>query len=314
MGPGVTPVDLVDPELRAALAAIPDLAGLSLDTLPAVRASLAGEPLPPAPPGLHIGRVRVPVGADQPDVDGILYRPEATGPVPAILNLHGGGFVAGTIEREDAGMRLLATSLGAAVLSLDYRLAPETPFPGALDDAEAALNWLHAHAGNDPARIAVRGVSAGGGLAAALALRARHRGGPEIVFLSLVCPMLDDRTGPHPYAGKHVWPVEANRFAWDCYLGGADAVREAAPARAENLSGLPPTFIATGAIDLFVDEDIAFATALIRAGVPTELHVYPGAYHGFYLIAASAVAERFARDSLDALRRAFNTPVDKASG
>ena len=308
------PDDLVDPELRPALSAMPDVGELSLETLPTVRASLGGAPLPPAPENLRIERVRIAVAANEPDVGGILYRPAGSGASPAILNLHGGGFVAGTVEREDAGMRALATALGAAVLSLDYRLAPETPFPGALDDAFAALTWLHAQAGTlgiDPARIAVRGVSAGGGLSAGLALRARDGGGPRIAFLSLACPMLDDRTSAHAFAGKHVWPIEANRFAWNCYLGGQAPTSYAAPARAEDLTGLPPTFIATGAIDLFVDEDVDFARSLIDAGVPTELHVYPGAYHGFYLLTDTAVAKRFGQDSLAALHRAFYTTVDK---
>ena len=299
----------VDPDLRAALAVLPDLGSLSVDTLPGIRQLLAGiVPLDP-PSGLTVENVSLAVPGEAPNVTGLLHRPATPGPHPALLNLHGGGFVAGTAEREDAAMRALCLSLDAVILSIDYRLAPETPFPGALDDAFAALNWLHDHADRlaiDRTRIAVRGVSAGGGLAAGLALYARDRSGPDLAFLSLVYPMLDDRTGPQPCAGQYVWPIAANRFAWSSYLAGIDPVPSyAAPARADSLAGLPPTFIATGSIDLFADENIRFAQRLMQSGVPTELHIYPGAYHGFTLIAASGVAQRFERDSLNALRLAL---------
>ena len=302
--------DLVDPDLRPALAILPDLSGLSLASLPAIRDGLARTPPLDPPVGLSLETVTIPASGGAPAISGLLHRPAAAGPHAAILNLHGGGFVAGTAEREDGAMRMLSVALNAVILTIDYRLSPETPFPGALLDAVAALRWLHEQAdilGIDPARIAVRGVSAGGGLAAGLALHARDHQGPAIAFLSLVYPMLDDRTGPHPIAGKYVWPIAANRFAWSCYLAGLDPVPAyAAPARAESFAGLPPTFIATGAIDLFAEEDISFAQALVRAGVPTELHVYPGAYHGFTLIGSAAVAQRFERDSLEAFQRALN--------
>ena len=300
---------LVDSDLRPALAVLPDLGGLSLANLPAIRDTLARTPPLDPPVGLTVERVWLPSGADGPAISGLLHRPASAGPHPAILNLHGGGFVAGTAEREDGAMRALAVALNAVILTIDYRLAPETPYPGALYDAVAALRWLHDQADTltiDRARIAVRGVSAGGGLAAGLALHARDHHGPAIAFLSLVYPMLDDRTGPHPVAGTYVWPIAANRFAWSSYLAGIEQVPVyAAPARAQDLAGLPPTFIAAGAIDLFANEDIAFAQALMRSGVPTELHVYPGAYHGFTLITRAAVAQRFEHDSLDAFRRAL---------
>ncbi len=300
---------LVDPDLRAALSVLPDLGILTDETLSKIRQLLAvTAPLEP-PVGLTVESVSLPGKDGAPDVTGLLHRPATPGPHAAILNLHGGGFVAGTAEREDAAMRTLALELDAVILSIDYRLAPETRFPGALEDAFAALSWLHTEAAAleiDHTRIAVRGVSAGGGLAAGLALFTRDHGGPAIAFLSLIYPMLDDRTGPHPAAGQYVWPIAANRFGWSSYLAKLDPVPiYAAPGRAESLIGLPPTFIGTGAIDLFIDEDIRFAQALIRAGVATELHVYPGAYHGFTLIAASGLAQRFERDSLEALRRAL---------
>ncbi len=308
-------IALVDPDLRAALAKLPSLGDLSAETLPQARIMLAGTPPEPAPDGLSITAVAIPGPPGQPDVAGLLYRPLGDGDRPAILNLHGGGFVAGSAQREDPAMRALSLDLDVVILSVDYRLAPEAAFPQPLEDCFAALLWLHGQSaalGIDPARIAVRGVSAGGGLAAGLSLLARDRGGPAIAFQLLIYPMLDDRTQAQASAGHFVWPIEANCFGWSCYLGsaaGGEISIYAAPGRAQMLAGLPATFVATGAIDLFADEDIAFARRLIAAGVATELHVYAGAYHGFNLIAGAAVAQRFERDATDALRRALAKPV-----
>lgn len=300
---------LVDPDLVPALELLPDLRTLSLETLADVRDLLAqGRPAEPID-GVTAEWITVPGKDGAPDVRALLQRPSAPGRHAAILNLHGGGLVAGTPAREEGPMQTVCAALGAVILSVEYRLAPENPFPAALDDAWTGLWWLHDEAaalGIDQDRIALRGVSAGGGIAAGLALRARDSGGPAIAFLSLVYPMLDDRTNPHPVAGRHVWPIEANRFGWASYLAGVTPVPiTAAPGRCEDLSRLPPTFIATGSIDLFVDEDIRFAQRLMHAGVATELHVYPGAYHGFVLITTSAPARQFERDSLAALRRAL---------
>lgn len=301
---------LVDPDLLAALELLPDLGSLSRDTLADVRSLLAqGRPTEPVD-GVTTEWVTLPSRAGVPDLTALLQRPNTPGPHPAILNLHGGGFVAGTAAREEGPMQTLCAALDAVILSVDYRLAPEHPFPAALDDARSGLLWLHEEAtglGIDRERIAVRGVSAGGGIAAGLALSVRDSAGPPIAFLSLVYPMLDDRTPEHPSASRHVWPITANRFGWASYLGGASPVPiTAAPGRCEDLVGLPPTFITTGSIDLFIDEDIRFAQRLIHAGVATELHVYPGAYHGFVLIANSTVARQFERDSLAAFRRALS--------
>jgi triacylglycerol lipase len=301
---------LVHPSLRAALAKLPDFGTISYETLHQVRAFLPDPPAADDDGDAAIAVERIAIPSD-PDVSAILYRPvvAAAGSRPALLNIHGGGFIAGSAAREDANMRRLAHDLDVVILSVDYRLAPETPYPGPLDDCFAALLWLRAQAdvlGVDPARIAVRGVSAGGGLAAGLSLYARDRGGPDIGFLLLVYPMLDDRTVKQPFAGRHVWPIAANRFGWQSYLGrSADVSAYAAPARADDLTGLPPTFIATGSIDLFAEEDIAYASALIRAGVPVELHVYPGAYHGFDMVVKSAAARAFLRDENAALHHAF---------
>ncbi|MCK9503415.1 MAG: alpha/beta hydrolase [Porticoccaceae bacterium] len=312
----IDPDQLVDPELATVLSALPNFSDLSAQTLGDVRRLLAGDPIVEGKSGsLVVSKIHIPGKGDQPGVNGILYQhSESQGRRPAILSLHGGGFVAGTAQREDAVMRQMAADVGAVIVSVDYRLAPETPFPGALDDSYAALAWLHMNAdalGVDKNRIAVRGVSAGGGLAAGLALLTRDRGEFPIAYQLLIYPMLDDRTQAHPCAGRHVWPIEANGFGWRSYLGadvvpGSAAVSPyAAAARAENLAGLPPTFIAVGSIDLFVDEDLHFARDLIRAGVPTELHLYPGAYHGFNLIESAAVTGAFQQDVSRALKKAL---------
>ncbi len=305
------PAGWIDPELRAVLGLLPNFGALSAETLPAMRASLAPTPLLDAPPALSIRRVEIPGLDGEPAVSGLLYLPLATERHrPAILHLHGGGYVSGSAQRDDPAVRLMALKLGAVVLSLDYRLAPETAYPGALHDAYAGLAWLHAQAEAldiDPARVAVRGNSAGGGLAAGLGLLARDRGEHPIAFLALVYPMLDDRTPKHKFCGGHVWTHQANLYGWAAYLGeaAADPPVTAAPGRAEDLSGLPPTWIGCGDIDLFVEEDLAFAQRLTRAGVPVEVHIYAGAFHGFNLIVGAEVARRFDRDLFSALSRAL---------
>ncbi len=307
----VDPVDLVDPELKGALQVLPDLSDLSLDTLEAWRERID----PPREdlndyPEIEIETRILPGLEGAPPIDAILYRPKAaTSRVAGLLSLHGGGYVLGSAERDGPINAKLATDLGCAVLSINYRRAPEAPYPAPLDDCYAALGWLHRQAddlGIDTGRIGVRGLSAGGGLAAGLALLARDRKEFSIRHLALVYPMLDDRTRSSPSFGQFVWTQEANLFGWQSYLGGGlsgSAPDYAVPARAQNLHDLPPTFIAVGSIDLFVGESIDFAGRLIEAGVKTELHVYPGAYHGFDLLAHTAVSQAFARDLNAAIGR-----------
>jgi triacylglycerol lipase len=233
-----------------------------------------------------------------------------------LLHIHGGGYVLGIPEANDAANRATALALGIVVVSVDYRLAPETVWPGALEDCYAALVWMHesaAELGIDPTRIAIAGESAGGGHAAALALHARDRGGPAICFQLLDAPMLDDRTGttndPHPHVGHFVWTPEKNRFGWRALLGvepgGPEVPAAAVPARAADLSGLPPTFISVGALDLFLEEDMDFVRRLTRAGVPAELHVIPGAYHGFGMAQGSPQVVQTAELRNRALARAL---------
>ena len=213
--------------------------------------------------------------------------------------------------------RGLTHNLQCVIVSADYRLAPETSFPGNVEDAYAALAWAAtkgAGHGIDPACIGVMGESAGGGLAAALALLARDRGEHRLAFQHLIYPMLDDRTcvlaDPHPYAGEFIWTTASNHFGWKALLGqepGApDISPYAAPARAEDLAGLPPTYIGTAALDLFVEENLDYARRLLRAGVPLELHVYPGAFHAFNIVPGAKVAAAARRDSLEALRRSLH--------
>lgn len=311
---------LVDPDLAAALALVPDMS-VSADRLAATRervALMTAMMLAEADASVGVTEHRAPGLAGAPDVRVRLYKPEGLAArAPVIYHVHGGGFLFGTAELGDPSHRQWAKAVGAAVVSLDYRLAPENPYPAALDDCTAVLHWLHADGpalGLDPDRIAVWGESAGGGLAAALCLRARDGGGPAIAFQLLIYPMLDDRTAttdaPNPFSGEFVWDRGSNAFAWSSWLGrpaGSPGVPYlAAPARAEDLGGLPPTLIATGALDLFIDENLDYAHRLIRAGVPTEVHVAPGAFHGFEMMAPAARVSRiFTAHCLDALRHAL---------
>ncbi|MES2493583.1 MAG: alpha/beta hydrolase [Pseudomonadota bacterium] len=299
----------VDPDLRGVIPLLPDFDTISRDNLPEFRALLKGVAVEPGLHGLvQVEALEVP---GTPPVPALLYRPVGTGGArPAILNIHGGGFVCGDAAREHDAMLELAAALDCVILSLDYRLAPEHPYPAPADDCAAGLAWLHASVDAlsiDPNRIAVRGVSAGGGLAAGLALRARGRADLRICFLLLVYPMLDDRTRGTPHSGQYVWTPAANRFGWASFLASHadDPPAEAVPARATDLSGYPPTFIGVGDIDLFSAENLDFAQALMAAGVPVELHLYPGAYHGFALIGFAQVAQAFERECRAALTRAF---------
>jgi acetyl esterase/lipase len=310
---------LVDPELLPILEQLPSFA-LNETTLAQVRSmplDLAAE----AVPDVRCVERRVPGPPDAPDVRVLVYTPLNTpGPLPGLLHVHGGGYVMGNPEMSDARNRVLARQIGCVIVSVDYRLAPETPFPGGIEDCYAALKWLDLHATElnvDTNRLAVTGESAGGGLAASLALLARDRDEIPLCFQQLIFPMIDDRTGsvgePHPYAGEFVFSAASNRFGWSALLGVAPGSTNgispyAAAARAENLAGLAPAFIAVGALDLFIEENMEYARRLMRAGVPTELHVYPGAFHGYLLAPQARITQNADRDAEHALRRAFQSP------
>ncbi|GAC1356939.1 MAG: alpha/beta hydrolase [Ktedonobacteraceae bacterium] len=318
----MTTKHLIDPEIVSMLDLFPGL-NLTTESLPQTRASfnemstqmVAGLP---EFPNVSVSERHIPGPQGALDVRVLVYHPKnVSTPVPALLWIHGGGYVIGNADQADLQLKSIVSTIGCAALSVDYRLAPETPHPGPVEDCYAALKWLHMNAGDlgvDATRIAIGGDSAGGGLTAGLALLTRDRGEVPLVFELLIYPMLDDRTvtspDPHPYTGEYIWTPDANRFGWTALLGkepgGPDVSPYAAAARAEKLEGLPPTYIVVGTLDLFLEEDMEYARRLIRAGVPTELHVYPGAFHGFPMVADAKVTQAYTRDYLNALTRAFN--------
>jgi acetyl esterase/lipase len=271
-------------------------------------------PLDPAS-NITIRDVAVPGPQGDPDVIVRIYSPPArTEPRPCAYWIHGGGYIFGTIDMSDPRCVQTAEMLDCVVVSVDYRLAPEHPFPAPLEDCYAGLAWTSAHAdelGIDRERIVIVGQSAGGGLAAGLALLVRDRAEIPLCYQLLIYPMIDDRnTSTSSQLVTKVWTREANLLGWRCYLGHEPGVGDVSPyaaaARAEDLRGLAPAFIGVGTLDVFRDENIEYAQRLLAAGVPTELHVYPGAPHGFEGLAPqAAVSQQFLRDIADALRRAM---------
>jgi acetyl esterase/lipase len=249
-----------------------------------------------------------------PDLGVRIYRPVgATGPLPGILFLHGGGMVMGTLDTDHLTAVMLCETLGAVIVSVDYRLAPENPAPAAIEDCYTGLQWMAANAnelGYEPTdRLAIYGGSAGGGLTIATALVSRDRGGPGIGFLMAPYPMIDDRNvtpSSQVILDIGIWDREGNIEAWEWYLGGNPADQYSAPTRATDLSGLPPTFIDVGDQDMFMDEDVEFAARLKDAGVPVELHVYPGAYHASEVFAPTAeLSQRIWATRITALKAAL---------
>jgi acetyl esterase/lipase len=316
------PLRLVHPELRALVPTIEQFGKLGppLDRahLDEARKPMTAWMKPPLDTVTFEKRV-IPVGKPHPDVAIYIINAKPGTSRPAILHTHGGGFVTGSAESSIRQLQELCAKLDCVAVSVEYRLAPETTFAGSIEDNYAGLKWLHANAaaiGADPARIAVMGESAGGGHAALLAISARDRGEVPICFQCLIYPMLDDRTGTShrvaPWVGTLVWTPEKNRFGWESFLGtrpgGARAPKGAVPTRVTDLKGLPPAFIGVGTLDLFCDEDIDYAQRLSGAGVPAELIVVPGAFHGFDGIAMMAgvrLGTWFEATKLNALRRGF---------
>jgi acetyl esterase/lipase len=304
---------LIDPELLPLLDFLPAL-NLSHSTLFSIRANVdALAPTDISSESLSIAEYTV--DGSYP-VHMVVYRPERSGPFPVLLHMHGGGFVTGSAVLMTLSNTRLANEVGCVVASVDYRLAPEATAPAALDDCYAAYRWIHAHADEldvDVSRLAIGGESAGGGLAAALALRLRDRGDPLPCLQWLIAPMLDDRTADSveagPHAGEFVWTQHANRYAWHAYLGHAPGAAYtsayASPARALDLAGLPAAYIAVGALDLFLRENLSYTQRLIDAAVPAEFHIYPGAFHGFENGLDTGIGRRAERERHDALGRAF---------
>jgi len=245
-----------------------------------------------------------------------LYRPaDPQGPGPALLWIHGGGYVIGRAVQDDVRCRRFARVLGATVASVEYRLAPEYPYPTPVEDCYSALTWLAGLPAVDPARVAIGGGSAGGGLTAALALLARDRGEVPVAAQLLVYPMLDDRSADRTdldSTGYRLWNRSSNKFGWDSYLGDADP-DIAVPARRKDLSGLPPAWMGVGTLDLFHDEDLAYAERLKAAGVPCEVDVVQGAFHGFDAVASKAeVSQSFFNSQCAFLQKVFTPAPDAA--
>lgn len=287
-----TAIDLdsaLDEQHAAVLSMLPsDL--MDLSDIPAARARLDGllamMPQPELPPDVTITEVFAPSLDGAPDVRLKVYTPTGIEPgAGALLWIHGGGMVLLDADGDDFVSARRASEHRCVVVSVDYRLAPETPAPGLVDDCFAALTWLSSHAaeiGVSADRIMIGGASAGAGLAAGTALRARDSGGPRLSAQLLVYPMLDHRNetaSSHAIQDPRVWNRSANIAAWEAYLGGGEPTIYSSPALAEDLSGLPPAYISVGTFDMFHDEDVSYATALNRAGGSCELHVYPGAFH-----------------------------------
>lgn len=298
-------ITLLDPAYATVLGELPAF-DLTDETVGLMRQHIGAM----GPPFTPSGRVR---HADHtvpgPDGHGVVvrvYTPDGvTGPRPCVYGIHGGGFVMGAYDMLDRLLDGWCAELGIVGVSVEYRLAPEHPYPAPLEDCYTGLAWVHANAaalGVDPGRIGIQGTSAGGGLAAGLALLARDRGEIPIAFQVLECPMLDDRlhTPSSNLDRLQVWSRESNVYGWSAYLGaryGTDDVpATAAPARATDLTGLPPAIVCVGGADGFRDEDVAYATRLMQAGVPTELHVYPGAPHGAHIVPDAAAARQWVRD------------------
>jgi len=310
------PYSLVDPDLLPVLKQFPAY-DLSTEVVGKFRQLPAVPPLPgPAPQPVE-RHIPGPPGAPKVRLWVVDPAPSEKNK-PALVHMHGGGFM---MPYPVLMPRLqgIATDCQCVVVSVDYRLAPETRYPGSLEDNYAALKWVHAHAaelGIDRSKIAVGGESAGGGHAASLAIHARDCNEVPIVFQLLIYPQLDDRTGSTraapPAIGHFLWTASANHFAWSSLLGvpaGSPRVPAAAvPARVASVADLPPAWIGVGSIDLFVEEDMEYARRLVHAGVATELLVVPGAFHGFDLLVPDAEAsKRFSASWKSALRKEFAT-------
>lgn len=281
-----------------------------------VRAVLSRAPVPEPAPGVRVETREVP-RRDGGRIRLLVHQSETRSePSGALLYIHGGGLVFGVPEQATELCNAVAEQLGVLVANVEYRLAPEHPFPAGLDDCMDALQWLHDSAdelGLDRERLAVAGDSAGGGLSAAVAQRALDEGGPQLAFQALIYPMLDDRTvlrTDHGGRGSFAWTPASNAYAWTAYLSHAPGETEdrpyAAPARRDDLSGLPPAWIGVGDLDLFHDEDVDYARRLEAAGIPCELYLQPGGYHAADVLVPKADASRAFRQSMiDALAGAI---------
>jgi acetyl esterase len=316
---------MLDSELAAIAPMIP---ALDLSDVPAMR-ELARKFLGSAPQyepekPLSVEDIAIPGYQQAPEVSVRVYAPsERTDPVPGLIYLHGGAYVMGELASVDNQARLIADRAAVAVVSVDYRLAPENPYPAGLDDSYAVLQWMASDAGRehgiDSRRIGVLGESAGGGLAAALALVAKDRGGPALIAQLLDAPTVDDRLETHSMRNlpdTPFWQASNSPYSWKYYLGdiaqpgSPDVPLYAAPARAElkDLAGLPPAWVAAYQVDPTRDEGLNYAHLLIQAGVPTDLHHYSGAFHMAHVIPGTAIGTRMIAERVTAIQRLLHTP------
>jgi acetyl esterase/lipase len=316
--------DQLDPELKGPIKMmLTQMPSMSFDDIPAARAAskemMAGMKMQvPDIPGVIAEDRTIPGPEGSPDVVVRIYRPEKhTGQFPALLWIHGGGYIFGDLDQEDFLSKKLTLAGECVVVSVDYRLAPENPYPAPLEDCYAALKWLSAHTeewGVDQSRVAIGGASAGGGLAAGLAILARDQNEVKTSFQLLVYPMINDcniAPASETLPDALFWTRESNLIGWRSYLGcepGIEGISCYASAyRATDLEGLPPTYITVGDLDLFAQEGIEYSRRLIEAGVPTELHVYPGGCHAFDMMVPEAdISKRFTADLYGALKRALH--------
>lgn len=305
----------IDPELEPLLPLLPTALDLStVEKIREVRAQRESMfPVGESRDDVLSEDRTVPGPAGAPDVPIRIYRPKApaTAARPGLLEIHGGGFVLGSIEMMDPWCQHVAAEVDAVVISVEYRLAPENPFPAGIEDCYAALAWTAGNAdslGVDPDRLAIGGQSAGGGLAAGTALVARDRGGPKLCFQLLEIPELDDRLetpSMRSFEDTPLWNRPSAISSWRHYLGPeskGEVSEYAAPSRAKDLSGLPPAYVSTMEFDPLRDEGILYALGLMQAGVSVELHSYPGTFHGSAMVPTAAVSQRNAAEITTVLR------------
>jgi acetyl esterase/lipase len=315
----------LDPELALLLDKMPRFDFASVEELAAARDAISRLPQPAIPSTVQVERRAIGWRDDGTSIDVLVYRPAVSSDslLPCVYWMHGGGYVMGMAEVDPRQLTEWVEGLPCVIVSVEYQLAPEAPFPAALDEAFLGLRWVADHAVDlhvDPHAIALAGASAGAGLCAALARHARDQIAEPPALQLLYYPMLDDRmTTPSTSWDVPVWGRKANAWSWRAYLGddpADDVAARAASGRAsvDDLRGLPSTFIAVGSADMFVHEDLDYATNLLAAGVPTEVHVYPGAPHGFNsMFPESELGRRANRDALDALQRAFAEVVRRSA-
>jgi acetyl esterase len=304
----------IDPELAPWLDMVPSMKFGDHAALLAARATIEQLSCTPHESASRVDIRQTMIPGPDAEVPVLVHRRAVAEPAaPGLLYIHGGGFVMSDLRLFSGTVLRVADELGVVVVAVEYRLAPEHPFPAPLEDCYAVLSWMidnAAELGIDPARVGVLGESAGGGLAAGLALLARDRGGPRLCFQFLEVPELDDRLGTPSMRAHHnapLWDQTGLVFGWRCYLGvepgSAGVSPYAAPGRAENLAGLPPACVVVSQFDPLRDEGIAYAQQLMLTGIPTELHCYAGTLHDSSLIEHAAVTRRMRADQLAALRR-----------